>query len=103
MPCNGWWHEWTFNYDSKVENNEAILDLAEREAKILVWRGDDYQPSRQPEAEPQPQPPSDATPVNEPSDKMDVSQQQPDSSTNPNPESMQTEGVAAQEQQQQQQ
>jgi len=52
MPTNGWWHEWTFNYDVKVDNNEVYLDLAEREAKILVWLGEDWQPQA---AEPQPQ------------------------------------------------
>jgi hypothetical protein len=52
MPVNGWWHEWTFNYDVKVDNNEVFLDLAEREAKILVWLGEDWQPQT---AEPQPQ------------------------------------------------
>lgn len=44
MPANGWWHEWTFNYDVKVEHNEVHLDLAEREAKILVFCGDHWQP-----------------------------------------------------------
>ena len=42
MPINGWWHEWTFNYDVKVEHNEVHLDLAEHEAKILVWLGDQW-------------------------------------------------------------
>lgn len=42
MPINGWWHEWTFNYDVKVEYNEVHLDLAEREAKILVWLGEKW-------------------------------------------------------------
>ena len=49
MPVNGWWHEWTFNYDVKVENNDVHLDIAEREAKILVWLGEDW---HQPEPEP---------------------------------------------------
>ncbi|CAF0785050.1 unnamed protein product, partial [Didymodactylos carnosus] len=40
LPCNGCWHEWTFNYDLNNANNEVILDLAEHEAKILVWRGE---------------------------------------------------------------
>src|ERR1700722_2771589 len=53
MPINGWWHEWTFNYDVKVDNNEVYLDLAEREAKILVWLGKDWQ---LPASEPQPGP-----------------------------------------------
>lgn len=44
MPVNGWWHEWTFNYDVQVENNEVHLDLAEHEAKILVWLGENWQP-----------------------------------------------------------
>ncbi len=36
MPVNGWWHEWSLNDDVKVDHNEVHLDLAEREAKILV-------------------------------------------------------------------
>ena len=44
MPTNGWWHEWTFNYDVKVEYNQVHLDLGEHEAKILVWLGEDWQP-----------------------------------------------------------
>jgi len=52
MPINGWWHEWTFNYDVKVDNNEVYLDLAEREAKILVWLGENWQPaSSEPQSE----------------------------------------------------
>ncbi|CAF1440933.1 unnamed protein product [Rotaria sp. Silwood1] len=54
MPVNGWWHEWTFNYDCKVDYNEVHLDLAEREAKILVWLGEDWQPPA-----PQPEPPTE--------------------------------------------
>jgi hypothetical protein len=45
MSINGWWHEWTFNYDVKVDHNEVHLDLGEREAKILVWLGEDWKPS----------------------------------------------------------
>ena len=45
MPTDGWWHEWTFNYDVQIENNQVHLDLAEHEAKILVWLGDDCQPA----------------------------------------------------------
>ncbi|UJR13906.1 hypothetical protein I4U23_000912 [Adineta vaga] len=45
MPNNGWWHEWTFDYDVKVDHNEVFLDLAEHEAKILVWLGENWQPS----------------------------------------------------------
>ena len=45
MPANGWWHEAIFNYDVKVENNELYLDIAEREAKILIWYGEDWQPA----------------------------------------------------------
>jgi len=59
MPINGWWHEWTFNYDVKVDHNEVFLDLAEREAKILVWLGEDWQPQA---AEPQPESSVESTP-----------------------------------------
>lgn len=52
LPANGWWHEWTFNYDVKVENNEVHLDIAEHEAKILVYRGDNWQPAPPPATEP---------------------------------------------------
>jgi hypothetical protein len=45
MPVNGWWQDWTFNYDVKVDHKEVHLDLAEREAKILVWLGEDWQPA----------------------------------------------------------
>jgi hypothetical protein len=51
MPVNGWWHEWTLNYQVKVDHNEVHLDLAEREAKILVWFGENWQPTA---SEPQP-------------------------------------------------
>lgn len=52
LPANGWWHEWTFNYDVHVDNNEVHMDIAEREAKILVFRGDNWQPPPPPAAEP---------------------------------------------------
>jgi hypothetical protein len=61
MPANGWWHEWTFNYDLKVENNVVHLDLAEREAKILVCLGENYDPSA---PKPKPDASSDATATN---------------------------------------
>jgi hypothetical protein len=51
ISIDGWWHEWTFNYDVRVDHNEVYLDLAEREAKILVWLGEDWKP---PTSEPQP-------------------------------------------------
>lgn len=72
MPANGWWHEWTFNYDVSVENNEVHLDIAEREAKILVFRGENWQPS----------PPS---PVAETPSNEDSQNQQPDAPTDQNP------------------
>jgi hypothetical protein len=59
MPINGWWHEWTFNYDVKVDNNEVHLDLAEHEAKILVWLGENWEP---PVPEPQPDSLVESTP-----------------------------------------
>jgi hypothetical protein len=45
MPINDWWHEWTFNYDVKVDHSEVHLDLAECETKILIWFGEDWQPT----------------------------------------------------------
>ena len=95
IPANGWWHEWTYNYDVKVDNSEVHLDIAEREAKILVWRGDDYQPpAPEPAAEPAPEPTAEPTAESAPADQSkDASQGQPkpDSSTNQNPESTQSE------------
>lgn len=72
LPANGWWHEWTFDYDVEVHNNEVHLDIAEREAKILVYRGEDWQPAPPPPAESQPEsnneqanPPVESTPSQE--------------------------------------
>ncbi len=61
MPVNGWWHEWTFNYDVKVDHNEVHLDLAEREAKILIWLDEDWQPKA---SEPQPDSSAESIPDN---------------------------------------
>jgi hypothetical protein len=61
MPVNGWWHEWTPNYQVKVDHNEVHLDLAEREAKILVWFGENWQPTP---SEPQPGSSVESTPDN---------------------------------------
>ena len=72
MPANGWWHEWTFNYDVNVENDEVHLDIAEREAKILVYRGENWQPS--------PPAPVSETPSNEA-----FQNQQGDAPTDQNP------------------
>jgi len=84
LSANGWWHEWTFNYDVQVFNNEVHLDLAEREAKILVYRGEDWQPA------PSPQPVAEEKPeqTNPPADSQD---QPKDSSTNANVETTQPE------------
>ncbi|CAF2324679.1 unnamed protein product [Rotaria sp. Silwood2] len=60
MPANGRWHEWTFNYDVNVENNEVYVDIAEHEAKILVWIGDNTQPPP-----PSSEPVVKSTPTNE--------------------------------------
>lgn len=38
FPANGNWHEWTGNYDVESGDNNIILDLAEYEAKVLVWQ-----------------------------------------------------------------
>jgi hypothetical protein len=71
MPINGWWHEWTFNYDVKVDYNEVHLDLAEREAKILVWLGEDWRP---PVSEPR----SDASVESTPNDDTDTTKETPE-------------------------
>ncbi len=101
MPANGWWHEWTYNYDVKVDNNEVHLDIAEREAKILVYRGDNWQPSvPEPEPEPQPQPAVESSPADQSSSaSQEQQQQQPAVEASPADQS----NSASQEQQQQQQ
>ncbi|CBN56349.1 MULTISPECIES: alpha-amylase family glycosyl hydrolase [Kamptonema] len=38
FPANGTWHEWTGNYDVESGDDNIILDLAEYEAKVLVWQ-----------------------------------------------------------------
>ena len=74
MPIDGWWHEWTFNYDVKVENNEVHLDIAEREAKILVWLGENWQPAPvETTAEPEP---NSSTPPEEQLDSSAVTNNQ---------------------------
>ena len=37
LPEDGDWHEWTKNYDVKVEGGRAVMDLPEYEAQVLVW------------------------------------------------------------------
>ena len=37
LPEDGTWHEWTRDYDVQVEDGKAKIDLAEYEAKVLVW------------------------------------------------------------------
>ncbi len=64
------------------------LDIAEREAKILVWRGDDWQPSP-PAPVPEPEPAAELPPADQSNNASQ--EQQPDSSTNQNPESTQSE------------
>ena len=89
MPANGWWHEWTYNYETKVDNNEVHLDIAEREAKILVHRGENWEPTP-PAPEPVAEAPSaEATPADQPQNASQ--EQQPDSSTNQKPEATQSE------------
>ncbi|CAF3325386.1 unnamed protein product [Rotaria socialis] len=85
MPANGWWHEWTFNYNAKVENNEVHLDVAEHEAKILVWLGDDWQPPATP-----PEPISETLPTDE-SSSISQKENQVDPSSNQTSESNQPE------------
>jgi len=87
IPANGWWHEWTFDYDVKVDNNEVYLDIAEREAKILVWLGDNWQP---PAREAESPPPTDQS--NNASQEQQ--QQQPDPTANQNPESTPSEALS---------
>jgi hypothetical protein len=88
MPANGWWHEWTFNYDVKVDNNEVHLDIAEHEAKILVWLGDNWEPA--PPA-PAPEPTAESPPVDQSNaTSQEQQQQQPDASTNQNPDPIQS-------------
>ena len=95
MPANGWWHEWTFNYDVKVDNNELHLDIAEREAKILVFRGESWEPpppAPAPEQEPEAQPAAESPPAEQSNNApQEQQQQQPDSSTNQNPPPAQSE------------
>jgi 1,4-alpha-glucan branching enzyme len=38
FPAQGTWHEWTGDYDIKSGNQHILLDLAEYEAKVLVWK-----------------------------------------------------------------
>ncbi len=37
LPEDGSWHEWTKNYDVQVEGGQAVMDLPEYEAQVLVW------------------------------------------------------------------
>jgi hypothetical protein len=69
MPVNGWWYEWTLNYDVKVDHNEVHLDLVEREAKILVWFGENWQPTA---SEPQPDSSVESTPDNNNTDTTET-------------------------------
>ena len=78
MPANGSWHEWTFNYDVKVENNEVHLDIAEREAKILVFSGENWQ---QPAPEPTTAQPTDASQKQQPDPPADQKPQPTQSET----------------------
>lgn len=85
MPANGWWHEWTFNYNVKVENNEVHLDVAEHEAKILVWIGENWEPPVPPPV------PEDESNHPEELNKNAEESKQPESSSNQNTESASTE------------
>ena len=84
MPANGWWHEWTFNYDVKVDNNEVHMDIAEREAKILVFRGDNWQPAPPPASEPVVESAPAPAPVPEPT-ASSSKEQKPDGSAKQSP------------------
>ncbi|CAF0930610.1 unnamed protein product [Adineta steineri] len=90
IPANGWWHEWTFNYNVKVDNNEVHLDIAEREAKILVWQGENLQQS-EPESKPEETTESSSTDeVKTTAQEQEQKPAQPDSSVNQKPESTQS-------------
>ncbi len=39
FPQGGRWHEWTHNYDLDMNEGDTAIDLAEYEAKVLVWQG----------------------------------------------------------------
>ncbi|CAF1129819.1 unnamed protein product [Rotaria sordida] len=82
MPIDGWWHEWTFNYDVKVSYNEVHLDLAEREAKILVWLGENWEPSA---SEPQPDPSTESTSNND----TNTTEEKPEEKSEEKPEEKQ--------------
>ncbi len=70
MPVNCWWHGWTLNYDVKVDHNEVYLDyLVEREAKILVWFGENW---RLTASEPQPDSSVESTPDNNNTDTTET-------------------------------
>jgi hypothetical protein len=87
IPANGPWHEWTFNYEVQVDNNEVHLDIAEREAKILVYRGDNWKPEPVAESPPSPKPVAESPPAVQSNTTSQEQQKQPDSSTNQKPES----------------
>jgi len=95
IPANGWWHEWTFNYEVKVDNNEVQLDIAEREAKILVWLGDKGQPAASaPAAEPVTEPSpakAEAEKNTTPNQQQQQQQEQTSSSVNAKSDSTQAE------------
>jgi len=76
IPANGWWHEWTFNYDIKIDNNELHLDIAEHEAKILVHRGDEWEPEPAVESPPATEP--DQEQKLDPSTKKNLPSTQPE-------------------------
>lgn len=38
FPANGTWHECTYNYDVESGNDQMMMDLAEYEAKVFVWK-----------------------------------------------------------------
>ncbi len=96
IPANGWWHEWTYNYNVKVDNNEVHLDIAEREAKILVYLGDNWQPpapepqpvvESSPAPESEPQPAVESSPADQSNGASQEQKQNSDPSTNQNPQS----------------
>lgn len=39
FPSAGTWHEWTYDCDVQSGEDDIMVDLAEYEAKVFVWKG----------------------------------------------------------------
>ena len=44
IPHNGWWQQWPDKKDIQADNNEIHLDIGDREGKLLIYRGENWQP-----------------------------------------------------------